>query len=96
MSDSVHRLFAARLSFLLGALLQRSTEPIRLAPGFENVRPVGDSIEQRLAQAGVWDHLRPLRERQICRQDQRRLFRAVRDDLKEDDRRQLLLPVGDN
>ena len=46
------------------ALLERSAEAVGLGAGLNDVRAVGNPVDQGLAQAGVGNHLGPLRERQ--------------------------------
>jgi hypothetical protein len=50
-------------SFLL--LLGRAAEAIRFGSGFQNMSPVRDAIEQRLAQPRVWYYLGPFRKWQV-------------------------------
>jgi hypothetical protein len=38
-----------------------------IPPGLDNVRPVGDPVQQRLAQSRIREHRRPFRERQVGR-----------------------------
>jgi hypothetical protein len=47
-------------SFLYGP-----SDTIAVRPGLDHVCPVGDAIEQRLAEQGVRDHLGPLQKGQV-------------------------------
>jgi hypothetical protein len=58
-------------------LLECAAEAVRLGAGFDDVRPIGDAIQQGFAQAGVGNDLRPLRKRQVRRQQYRRTFGAI-------------------
>src|SRR5438876_8414526 len=49
--------------FLFLPYLQRSAETIRLGSRLDDVRPVGDAIQEGFAQARIRKHLRPFRER---------------------------------
>ena len=40
-------------------VLQSSAETIGFGAGFDDMRAIGDAIDQRLAQPGVRDHLGP-------------------------------------
>ena len=44
---------------------------------------VSDAVQQCFAQPRAGEYLRPLRERQVCRDNQRRLFSPFADHLKE-------------
>ena len=51
------------LSFLLLPTLQRSSEAVRFCTGLDDMRTVGDSVQQRFAQSCIGEDLRPLRKR---------------------------------
>src|SRR5580698_9177188 len=69
-------LFHVRRFFSLLPLFDRATETIRLRAGFQNVRAIRDAVQQGFAQPGIRDDLRPLREWQIGRKNDRRPFGA--------------------
>ena len=57
-----------RLVFLLwfGSFLlpiESPSKAIRFSSGFEDVRSVGDAVQQGFTKAGIRNHLRPFRER---------------------------------
>ena len=61
-----------------------SAETIGLGAGLDDVRAVGNPVEQGLAQAGVGNHLGPLRERQVSSHDHRSLLGPFSNDLKQE------------
>ena len=71
-------LLSTRLAFAL-APFKRPAKAVGLAAGLDNVRPVRQPVQDRLAEPGVGEHLRPFRERQVGRNDHRRPLRAVGD-----------------
>ena len=70
-------------SFFLLPSFHRAPEAIRLRAGFDDVRAVGDAVQQRLAQPRIRKHLRPLGKRQVGRHDQRGPFGAFRNHLEQ-------------
>jgi hypothetical protein len=69
-------------SFLV--FVDGSAEPVRFGTGLQDVSPIRDSIQQRLAEAGVRDHLRPLRKRQVGGYNHGRFFGAFDNHLKQE------------
>jgi hypothetical protein len=64
--------------------LYRSPQPVAVAAGLNDVRPVCDAIEQSLAEPSVGDHLGPLEKWQIGGQDHGRLLGSFSDDLEKE------------
>ena len=64
------------------SLFKGAPEAVRLGAGFDNVRAVGDAIQQGFAQARVGNDLRPLRKREVRRQQHGRTFGAIGNDLE--------------
>ncbi len=54
------------LVFYASPLLQGSSKPIGFVPGLDDVCPVGQPIQHRLAEPGIWKHHGPFREGQVC------------------------------
>ena len=69
-------------SFLLP--FERPPETIRFGAGFEDVRSIGDAVQQRFAEPGIWNHLRPFRERQVGRKNHAGSFGPFGDDLEQE------------
>ena len=65
-------------------LRQRSPETIRILARLDDVCPVGDAVQHRLAQPSVRNHLRPLGERQVRRQHHGRFLGSVGDHLEQE------------
>ncbi len=66
----------------LGLLFDRPPEVE--AAGFDDVSAIRDPVQQRLAEAGIGDHLGPLGKGQVGGQDDGGLFGSLGDDLKEE------------
>ena len=60
-----------------------AAEAVGLGAGLEDVRLVRDTIEQRLAQPGVGEHLGPFGEREIRRDHERGGLASLRDQLEQ-------------
>ena len=60
-----------------------AAEAVGLGAGLEDVRLVRDTIEQRLAQPGVREHLSPFGEREIRRDHERDGLASLRDHLEQ-------------
>src|SRR5687768_9432240 len=69
--------------------LQRPPKPVALAARVDDVRLVRHAIQDRLAQPRLREDARPLRKRQVRRQDHRRSLRTVRQHLIDQLRRHL-------
>ena len=71
-----------------GALLGRAGEAVAEAPGLgagvDDVRAVGEPVNDSLREPGVGEHLGPLAERQIGRDDQRPAFVAFGEHLEDE------------
>jgi hypothetical protein len=61
-----------------------------LGAGVDDVRAVGEAVNDGFGEPGVGEHLGPFTERQVCRDDQRRAFVAFGMDLEDE----LGSPVG--
>ena len=76
-------------SFRLGRFLsflpfgKRPPEPIRFGAGLQNVSAIRDSVQQRLAEARIRNHLGPFGERQVRCYNHRRPLSAFGDHLEE-------------
>jgi hypothetical protein len=55
-----------------------------LCAGVDDVRAVGDAVDDGLREAGVGEHLRPFSEREVGRDDQRCALVALGDDLEDE------------
>lgn len=63
--------------------LDRSAEAVGIRSRFDDVRPIRNPIQQRLAEPRIRNHLRPFREGQVRRENHRRLLRSFRDYLEQ-------------
>ena len=55
----------------------------RFCSGFDDMRPIRDSVQQRFTEPQVWKHRRPFGKRQVGSDDKRRPFRPIRNHLKQ-------------
>jgi hypothetical protein len=55
-----------------------------LGAGVDDVRAVGEAVNDGFGEPGVGEHLGPFTERQVCRDDQRRAFVAFGKDLEDE------------
>ena len=70
------------------AFLDGSPEAEAFGSGFDDVRPVGDAIQKRLAEPGVGYHLSPFGKGQVRGQDDGGLLGSLGDDLEQELRAQ--------
>ncbi len=59
-------------------------EAVGLRAGLDDVRPIGNAVDQRLAEPGIRNHLSPFRERQVAGHDYCRLLGPFRDHLEQE------------
>ena len=69
---------------LVGAAFEAVAEAPALGAGVDDVRAVGDPVDDGLRHARVGEHLGPFSERQVGGDDQRSAFVAFGDDLEDE------------
>src|SRR3954463_6152525 len=68
-------------SFLLS--IESPSKAVRFGSGFQDVRPVGDTIQQCFAKASIRNHLRPFGKGKVRGQDHGPSLGTFGDDLKQ-------------
>src|SRR5919106_769163 len=77
----------SRASFgggLCSLLAQAVAEAPGLGAGVDDVRAVGEAVDDGLREPGVGEHLRPLAERQVGRDDQAAALMSFGEDLEDE------------
>jgi hypothetical protein len=68
----------------VGLALEAVTEAPALVAGVDDVRSVGEPVDDRFGEPGVGEHLRPFPERQVGGDDQAGAFVSLGEDLEDE------------